>query len=429
VSRGALLSLLMLAPGWGACGEAVVQGLDRNRCAANPDGAGCPPRVWPNALSKANSDLWLRDHHDNLIRLEPQVLVLDFYNSKTLAEIQALAMDQAAALAESSRYHGYADAAAPAFVQYKIWRVVDLTDHPVPAGQPLGSSMVPTTAGMFDPMPLFSEDYANRYAIADPMAPGRNLTLCELFERGMVNEVWMAVGDDPPRGPLTLERKQIYDAAGAPTGQFAPCAGGAGCLNAPCAVTVRLAHLTPIRGLTCDVEIRTFPFESEYTWGAIPYLAANAVSFFNADFHARFGVPFDSWYDVCGMSTTPCITYPTPSSASGVDLAGAPFSINPFIQGCGSARFPPNARFRNDFGNPAPVQSRCEHFGLKDGPSGEDTLDTYTPAKGAGGTNQFGGDCGGGWQIYLRQNMPGLGNRALASDRKPMKNWWPFSFY
>jgi hypothetical protein len=110
VSPRALLSLLLLALGSGACGDAVVQGLDRNQCAANPDAAGCPPRVWPNPLSQTNSDAWLREHHDTLIRIEPKVLVLDFYNSATVAAIEDLAIRQAAAIAESSRYHGYADA-------------------------------------------------------------------------------------------------------------------------------------------------------------------------------------------------------------------------------------------------------------------------------------------------------------------------------
>ena len=432
VSPRAPLSLLLLALGSGGCGDVVVQGLDRNPCAVNPDGAGCPPRVWPNPLSRTNSDAWLRQHHDNLTRIEPQVLVLDFYNSATVAAIEDLAIRQAAAIAESSRYHGYADAAAPAFVQYKIWRVIDLADRPAPSGRPLGSSLWPVSAsGAFDPVPLFSQAYADRYAIADPMGSGRNLTLCELFERGMINEVWLAVGDDPPRGPLTTERKRIYDAAGSPTDSFEPCAGGSVCLNdVACGVSVRLAHLTPIRGLTCDVEIRTFPFESLGTWRAIPYLNDNAVSFFNADFDTRFGVSFKSWYDgVCDTIGTPCITYPTSSSATGVDRSGAQFTIDPFIQGCGSARFPPNARFRNDFANAAPVQSRCEHFGMKDGSDRQDILDLYTPDKVAAATAAFGSDCGGGWQIYLRQNMPGFRNRAFDSGDKPMKNWWPFAFY
>jgi hypothetical protein len=339
-------------------------------------------------------------------------------------------MQQAAVLAESSRYHGYADTTAPVFVDYKIWQVIDLADRPAPSGMPLGSSQLPVMGGAFDPVPLFSQAYADRYGIADPDMPSHNLTLCELFDRGMINEVWLAVGDDPPRGPLTMESKRIYDASGAPTDAFETCAGGGVCLNGiACKVTVRLAHLTPIRGLTCDVEIRTFPFESPGTRRAIPYLAEHSASSFNADFDARFPVSFKSWYDICGTGSTPCISYPTPSSAAGVDVAGTPFLIDPFIQGCGSARFPPNARFRNDFNNAAPVQSRCEHFGMKDGPGGQDTLDVYTPEKVAAATARFGSDCGGGWQVYLRQNMPGLDNKAKTDDGKPMKNWWPFAFY
>jgi hypothetical protein len=38
-------------------------------------------------------------------------------------------------------------------------------------------------------------------------------------------------------------------------------------------------------------------------------------------------------------------------------------------------------------------------------------------------------DCGGGWQIYLRQSFPGFQNTAKGVDGQPMKNWWPFLFY
>ena len=38
-------------------------------------------------------------------------------------------------------------------------------------------------------------------------------------------------------------------------------------------------------------------------------------------------------------------------------------------------------------------------------------------------------DCGGGWQIYWRQSIPGLGTRAKNADGSTMKNWWPLLFY
>ena len=74
------------------------------------------------------------------------------------------------------------------------------------------------------------------------------------------------------------------------------------------------------------------------------------------------------------------------------------------------------------------VQSRCEHFGLRDAPDGGDTYEPYSAAKVAALEQMF-PDCGGGWQIYWRQSIPGFGNRARNADGTPMKNWWPLLFY
>jgi hypothetical protein len=38
-------------------------------------------------------------------------------------------------------------------------------------------------------------------------------------------------------------------------------------------------------------------------------------------------------------------------------------------------------------------------------------------------------DCGGGWQIYWRQSMPGLANRGRNMDGTETKNCWPLLFY
>ena len=38
-------------------------------------------------------------------------------------------------------------------------------------------------------------------------------------------------------------------------------------------------------------------------------------------------------------------------------------------------------------------------------------------------------DCMGPWLVYWFQSMPGLNNRCIDADGKPMKNWWPFLFY
>jgi hypothetical protein len=78
--------------------------------------------------------------------------------------------------------------------------------------------------------------------------------------------------------------------------------------------------------------------------------------------------------------------------------------------------------------NLTPVMSNCEHFGLGDGINGADALEVYTSDKVASIDKTF-TDCGGGWQIYWRQNIPGWNNPAKTSDGAPMRNWWPLLFY
>jgi len=55
-------------------------------------------------------------------------------------------------------------------------------------------------------------------------------------------------------------------------------------------------------------------------------------------------------------------------------------------------------------------------------------FDDMTRAKVAAAEQAF-PDCGGGWQIYWRQSMPGLGNRTRNADGTATKNWWPLLFY
>ena len=74
----------------------------------------------------------------------------------------------------------------------------------------------------------FTQAFGDRYGFQDPKQPGRNLMLCELFEQGVINEVWIEDGESGPRhAPFNAERKQIYDAQNqAVPGSFAPCVGG-----------------------------------------------------------------------------------------------------------------------------------------------------------------------------------------------------------
>jgi hypothetical protein len=416
------------APGCARVVDAVVI----QDCATDPTSAGCAPTPWPIAGHSANSDPWLVSHRTVITELRPRVLVLNFQNGVTAAESMQAAMRQAAALAEGSRYHGYADAAAPVFLRYEIAKVVDLTDDPAPAGWTFPSStQLPTAqSGEFDVLALFSARFADTYGFTDPSAPERALSLCELFERGVINEVWIQDGEpDVRRAPLYLERKQTYDTTEtAVPGSFAPCIGGSGgCLDQIiCGVTVRLAHLDSARGPGCDLQVRGWGIER--MWDALPSLRADALAFLNRDFDRRFGVRFDGWAAICDQMGLPCVTYPTPQSATGRYADGAQWTITSFRQGCGSTQFPPNATARWDVEQDEPVDSRCEHFGLRDAADGGDTYEPYTAAKAAAANQQF-PDCGGGWQIYWRQSIPGAGNRARSADGTAMKNWWPLLFY
>lgn len=400
-------------------------------CNPGADAAACPDAIWPNGHSIANSDPWLVQHHDDVRLLRPRVLILDFYNGLDLDGIRGVAERQISALAEGSRYHAYSNPDAPPFLQYEIAGIVDFTDHPPPIDWPNASSTrLPVKPdGTFDFAPLFGSDFANAYGFADPAHPGQNLGLCALFEQGIVNEVWLAVTDPPREPPSFVECKQTYDADGHPiAGSFVStgsggdeiCAAAAGCK-----VSVRIAHLSGARGPGCDLMVRGWSFEGAHK--AIPYLADNSLHFLNYDLQARFGVPFTSFEDICTPNST-CITHPTSNVATGVLSDGTRWRFDPFDQGCGDTAYPANARFTWDFQNGATVQSHCEHYGMRDGPDGNDAPDEYSMDKVSDYDQRY-PDCGGGWQMYWRQSIPGLDNHAFAADGRPMKNWWPFLFY
>jgi hypothetical protein len=411
----------------------IIDAVTPKDCALDPAADDCGPTTWPTADHGANSDPWLVSHRSVITEMRPRVLVLNFQNGRTVDDARATAARQVAAVAEGSRYHAYADPGALPFIRYEIAKVVNLTDTTPPSGWPNPSSTLLPTAptGEFDVLALFSSTFAALYGFPDPDMPARALSLCELFERGIINEVWIQDGEaGVRRAPLSMERKQSYDAAEtAVPGSFAPNAGGRAPLDdIICGVTVRFAHLDAVRGPGCDLEVRGW--EIEAMWAALPSLRADALAFLNRDFDTRFTAPFREWGMICTQAAgIPCVTYPTPTRAEGTLANGTPWNIDPFLQGCGSTEFPPNARWRGDITmNNTMVQSRCEHFGLRDGPDGNDAYELYTAAKVAALETMF-PDCGGGWQIYWRQSIPGFGNRARNADGTPMKNWWPLLFY
>jgi hypothetical protein len=429
------------------CASRVVDAVDLGDAAD-----GGPLFIWPTPSHGANSDPWLAEHHDSLVEMQPRVLVLDFYNHMDVQEAKQQVLAKIDAVAEGSRYRGYADPTAIAFLSYSLVKIVDLTDHPPPPNSMFeSSSLLPTDAsGAFDASALFTSAFASNYGFTNPIAPSQPLTLCQLFEDGIINELWLMTGDEgtPRRPPLMAESKQVYDAQNKAIAGMFEDTGYDPFPPLRCKVTARIAYVSPTRGVDCDLVPRSAGIENTVTVSppAIPYLTDNAIDFFNSDFKARDGALFDSWAELvvqgtngwCGAQATSCISYPSETSvpavvptATGTFPDGSTWKMSPFVQGCGTSHFPPNARFEWDYDNTQSVRARCEHYDMADA-AGGDRVVGYTSdmASIAALTAQYGDDgCGGGWQIYLRQSMPGVHNLAHAADGSPMKNWWPFLFY
>jgi len=401
--------------------------------------------IWPNVTSAANSDPWIAAHHDQIRLMRPRVLALNFVNGNSNAQMTALLTQIFAGVKEGSRYHGYSDAAAPAFLDYRLARSVDLTDHPVPAGWRFrNSTRYPRkpagTADFwhFNYGALFTQQFADYYGFADPDHAGKNLTLCELLQRGIVHEVWIYGDADTPgdvNAAEVLELKQRYDEAGHPiAGSFEPCAGN-GCFDPgdipSCGVSVRIPWVNQSRGPGCLLHSLGHGFESlsggaAHAEPSIPYLAKNFLHFANFDLRDRqIGAYFESWYDICGPG---CVDFTGPNALTWHDSRGMTGMIEQYDQGCGSVHFPPNARAHYDDQNSFAVQATCEHYGLHDGAGGADQTELYTNAK-SRRYDSLQPDCEGGWQVYWRQSFPGYRNPAIDAAGAAMKNWWVYEFY
>ncbi len=182
---------------------------------------GTDTTIWPNAQSKANSDDWIRLHHQQIKQMQPRLLVLNFVNGLRMEAATRTAQDLMAALRESSRYHGYAKPNAPAFLDYKLFKTIDLTDaQPLPETEQLdgNSSRYPRTPNWkdgdinFQYGQLFGDTFARYYGVPDPATPGRFLTLSELVNRGLVHEVWFLAKQGKYGAPFeSVEVKQAYD--------------------------------------------------------------------------------------------------------------------------------------------------------------------------------------------------------------------------
>jgi hypothetical protein len=398
-----------------------------NSTSVEPLGSSCPSVVWPNPLGPSNSSAWLRENHDRLTELRPRVLILDVSQGPAHVPVEELASGFIAATEAETTYHGYSDPTGKPFVHYEVDRIIDLKD-PAGAAHPATWPVVQRDIG-----PLFAESFAPVLGYAAPEDPTRFMPMCELFERGIINELWIAADED--RNLFENQsRLQMYDANFQPIdGQFNVCTNG--CYVDParlvnCKVSVRMQELNKTRGPGCATHAAGHALE---TLGqSIPYLADNAARFFGQNLDKQYGLGVTSLYPCPYDSPTACVEHPFPSvMTSGPAFPGPAFFLANWGAGCGNVHFPPNATGQYDYAAPSPALSTCASYGLGESWDRSDVKAEYSTALVAEYEAAYGRDatCGGGWMVYMGQSMPGFGNKARDAKGQPMKNWWPFLFY
>ena len=426
-------------------GESCTPGDGADVCACAPDSCPSPTQcmpdghcgglVWPNDDSQANSDPWLAAHHDEITLMRPRILALNYVNARSMDDMQSQLQEVADILAEGSRYHGYADPDAPAFLDYQLATMVDLRDASPPPGWQYNNSSLyprenpPTGTWGFDYGQLFTQTYADLLGIQDPSAPGTNLLLCDAIHRGLVHEIWVYADADVPdvSAAEILELKPKYDEQGNRLpGAMEPCSGN-GCFDQddviPCQETVRIAWFNNTRGPGCFMESLSHGFEGmgRKDWLTVPYLSRYFPEFAGMRLDDEYGLSFPDWY-YCPYGVD-CLSYPSPTSVTydvSPELSG---TITPYDPGCGNVHFPPNARSQYDLAGPDTVQTSCMHWRDGSGATDPYTSSLHQPY------DQLAPDCMGPHTVWWRQNMPGLNNAAIDDDGAPMHNWWPYLYY
>jgi len=395
-----------------------------------------PPDYWPNEMSGANSDDWIVENHDRIRVMRPKVLVLVFMNGWD--DEVAYTEQMIKALAESTRYHGYKDADAPAFLHYEVAKYVDLRDPP--GTEPLegNSSKYPALPDGergfgrgFAYEELFGDTFAEYYGYEDPDTPGEYLELAELIERGIVHELWYFAYHTKRVGYETVEIKQYYDEnlrkkdgvyGGAGNGHYEkmPWTGR----------SFRITWFNGKRGVGCGTENLGHALEGMANYDFCPYYTKYFREYAGFDLDARWGLPFQHFYRYSyKREDGDQNSFPQPDVLewSWRDKSG---TVEDYYAMGGNVHWTPAGRWHYDLENDQSVYSTIEHYRCFDGPDGEDTKELWDNGKWTKcHYEDVAPDCMGRWLVYWRQNMPGLDNPCLDDDGKPMKNWWVFLFY
>jgi hypothetical protein len=414
--------------------------LEGEHCALVDDGEY---DVWPNAVSSVNGDAWLQVHHQDIARLEPRVLALNFVNPSDPNDVEALLDDVIAGFREGSRVHGYADAESEPQLEYQLEGVIDLRDgvdgRPAAPGDWIydNSTLMPrrapeeTGAWRFDYAELFSLDFAEHYGFEDPGNPGSYLPLCELIEQGLLHELWIVGSGDVAtdvNAAEVLEHKQRYDQGGNPIeGSFDSCAGN-GCFDVDvpqCARSVRIGFVNYNRGPGCYLHSQGHGIESTARRKVAPAFSDWFLPFAGFDLDQRYDLSGESFYELIGEPES--ATYPTPDELV-LHLGSGDSSVKPYLASCGNVHFPPNAGDHYDYGSTTPVDSGCADFGRNVLECRELDVQELSAADWTQ-YETLSPDCGGAFLVWWFQNMPGRNSQQFHADGTAMLSIWPFLFY
>jgi hypothetical protein len=394
------------------------------------DGSAQKELVWPNVQSSANSDEWLVKNHDKIRQMRPKLLVINFVNGLSAEGAREKVDRLIAAIRESSRYHGYENASAKPFLEYQVFRLVNLTDaQPLPEGKRFegNSSFYPrqedTGDSNFRYDALFSDEFAGYYDVKD--GTGRPMNLKQLVDKGLVNEVWFLGNHGKFGAPYeSVELKQVYDSHFKKLpGKYVQAGNGGSPRQPWIGRSLRILFINAGRGPGCAMESLGHSFEWMATDGPVPYFKKYFMEFADFDLDKRYGMPFSKLYAREGTD----LNYPTPTTLA-YSWKGEKRTVENYAPRGGSVHFTPNGRKDYDLTNTQPVVTSIEHYRRFDGPGKKDQTMLWSNEKFAK-YKDLANDCMGPWLVYWRQNMPGLDNKSKDDSGKPMKNWWPFLFY
>jgi len=402
----------------------------------NADGTPKPLRdpsdmtLWPNTTSYANSDPWIAKNHDSLRQMRPRLLAINLSNQVAQEKPMQLFNQLMDALEESTRYKGYKDPKAPKFLDYSIWRYVDLRDPDSTTGNTLRSPIkkhVEAPRMNTDYGGFFSQEFAEHIGVRDPKDPSRFLRLDELLDAGYVHEVWItaaAAGDIRMLESVELKPRYDEDFNQVP-GEPVQSGNGGDRDQKWTGRSVRLNSINHDRGIGCAMENLAHSMEGMAHGGAIPYFRKYFYEYAMFDLDKRYDLPINSFYPLWGEGKG--VSYPNPRTAVATD-GEKTWTIENYVAAGGNVHFPPNGRRHYDMANPMPVMSTIEDWRIGSGPGGEDVARPWTNEV-LSRYRDLAPDCMGRWIVYWRQNMPMLDNKSKDDEGRPMKNWLPFLFY